>query len=159
MPNKIQAEYYQNLPKKRMGAGILLFNEQGELLLVKPSYKTEWSIPGGVVEVNESPRAACRREIKEEIGLDIPDLQLLCIDYTFENNEKGESLQFIFGSKNITPEQIAHIHLQESELAEYQFLPPKDAMNLLSKKLQARLPHCLEALAKGSVAYLENGQK
>lgn len=74
--------YYKNLPKKRMGAGALFFNENNEMLVVKPTYKDHWSIPGGVVEENESPRIACIREVKEEIGLEIRELKFLCVDWT-----------------------------------------------------------------------------
>ena len=54
-------DYYKNLPKKRMAAGALIFNNQEEILFVKPGYKDHWSIPGGVIEKNESPKAACLR--------------------------------------------------------------------------------------------------
>ena len=55
--------YYESLPKKRMGAGCLFFNERNEVLLVKPTYKPGWEIPGGVVEDNESPKQCCQREV------------------------------------------------------------------------------------------------
>ena len=42
-------EFYQSLPKKRMAAGCLFFDAHGWILLVKPTYKPTWEIPGGVV--------------------------------------------------------------------------------------------------------------
>ncbi|GAB4532071.1 MAG: hypothetical protein Tsb0014_16140 [Pleurocapsa sp.] len=54
-------EYLASLPKKIMGAGCLLFNTEGKILIVKPTYKDAWNLPGGVVEANESPRNACIR--------------------------------------------------------------------------------------------------
>jgi 8-oxo-dGTP diphosphatase len=39
------------------------------LLLVRPSYRAEWNFPGGSVRHNETPEAAARREMAEEIGL------------------------------------------------------------------------------------------
>jgi len=89
-------DYYQKLPKKRMGVGALIFNEKDELLIVKPSYKDRWSIPGGVVEENESPRNACIREVMEEVSIELKHVRFLCIDYTRANSDKDESLQFIF---------------------------------------------------------------
>ena len=65
-----------------MGAGCLLFNSEDEILIVKPTYKDYWTLPGGVVEQNESPRDACMREVKEEIGIEIVPKRLVCIDYT-----------------------------------------------------------------------------
>jgi 8-oxo-dGTP diphosphatase len=39
------------------------------LLLVRSSYRTEWTLPGGGVRRGEAPEAAARRELAEEIGL------------------------------------------------------------------------------------------
>ncbi len=40
-----------------------------ELLLLKSSYRTAWNLPGGGVRHGETPEAAARRELAEEIGL------------------------------------------------------------------------------------------
>lgn len=53
----------------RVAAGALFFDEAGRILLVKPHYKEGWDIPGGYVEPGESPRAACIREVQEELGV------------------------------------------------------------------------------------------
>ena len=74
-------EYIVDLPKKRMAVGVLLFNNAEELLVVKPTYKENWSIPGGVCDENESLRETAIREVKEETNLDIKKVQLLCVDY------------------------------------------------------------------------------
>ena len=55
----------------RVAAGALFSDESGRVLLVKPTYKKTWDIPGGYVEPGESPRAACIREIREELGLSV----------------------------------------------------------------------------------------
>ncbi|MBP0595289.1 NUDIX hydrolase [Paraburkholderia sp. LEh10] len=39
------------------------------LLLVKSSYRAEWSFPGGSLRPGEAPHAAALREMEEEIGL------------------------------------------------------------------------------------------
>src|SRR3989344_2258133 len=105
----IMKDYDQKLPRKRIGAGALIFNEKGEILVVKPSYKDRWSIPGGVVEKNESPRNACIRETKEEVGITLTNLRFLCVDYTQSTHEKSESLQFIFYGEKLSPKQITEI--------------------------------------------------
>ena len=61
--------FSEKLPKKRMAAAALFLNEQHEILIVKPIYRELWLLPGGVVEEGESPRQACIREIREELGL------------------------------------------------------------------------------------------
>jgi ADP-ribose pyrophosphatase YjhB (NUDIX family) len=74
-------DYIKNLPKKRMASGVIFFNEAGKALIVKPSYKDYWSVPGGVINKDESPRNAALREVNEEIGLDLKSMRFLCLDY------------------------------------------------------------------------------
>ena len=90
------ASFYEGLPKKRMAAGALFLDEKGRILVVRPTYKQNWEIPGGTIEEDESPRQACIREVKEELGLDTSIGQLLCVDYTTRTDRKSESLQFVF---------------------------------------------------------------
>ena len=139
-----------------MGVGALILNEKNELLIVKPSYKDHWSVPGGGVDENESPRNACVREVKEEIGLDIENPKFLCVDWTSPTPEKGESLQFIFFGGILRQEQISKIKLQPEEIAEHQFLPLEKALPLLSEKLKRRIPKCLDAMKNQTALYLEN---
>ena len=63
-------QYVASLARKRMAASALFRDELGRPLLVDPVYKDPWDLPGGAVEAEESPHAACRREVAEELGLD-----------------------------------------------------------------------------------------
>ena len=149
-------EYYTSLPKKRMAAGVLFFNDKEELLLVKTNYKEAWSIPGGVVDEDESPRAAAMREVREEIGLEVAGLSLLCVDYTVPQGIKTESLQFVFSGGVLTEEQISRIRLQDGELETYRFMSADQAILMLNPGVKERLPDCLKALREGSACYLES---
>jgi hypothetical protein len=60
-------ERFSEVPRIPASAGALIFDEDGRLLILKPSYKKGWTIPGGQIEAaGESPWAACRREAREE---------------------------------------------------------------------------------------------
>jgi len=155
----MENNYYQSLPKKRMGAGALFFDQQGRVLLLNPNYRDQWIIPGGIVEKNESPHKACLREIKEEIGLDAKNLGFLAVDYKKGTKEKGDALQFVFYGGILSPEQIGKIKLQSEEITEYKFVDPKNAVDLLILGIKSRWQACLEAVENNTAFYLENGQK
>src|SRR4051812_23503587 len=55
--------------RKRVAADVLITDRVGRVLLVDPTYKEGWDIPGGMVEANEPPRVAAERELREELGL------------------------------------------------------------------------------------------
>jgi ADP-ribose pyrophosphatase YjhB (NUDIX family) len=150
-----QRDFYQSLPRKRMSAGALLFNEREELLIVKPTYKDHWLIPGGSVEENESPGEGCLREVREEIGIAIKGLRLLCMDYVPAHEEKTEGLHFIFYGGIVSEKDIT---LAKDELSEYRFLEVSDAIPFLGRNFGKRLPKCIAALKQGVMIYLEHGE-
>lgn len=155
MTLKNRQEYLASLPKKVMGAGCLFFNSEGEILIVKPVYKDTWNLPGGVVEANESPQKACIREVQEEIGIEVKPEGLLCIDYTSKKEEAIESLQFIFFGGILTSAKIAEIEIATDEISAYQFLPPKQALTLVSQTLARRIDQCLSS-DRNQTLYLED---
>src|SRR5580658_6956820 len=75
------SDFYTSLPTKHISAGCLFCNGLGGVLLVKPVHKDRWEIPGGGVEANESPLAACVREVREELGFVLGHADLRSIDY------------------------------------------------------------------------------
>ena len=52
----------------RVAAGALFSDDDGRILMVRPSYQPAWEIPGGFVEAGESPAQACVREVAEELA-------------------------------------------------------------------------------------------
>ena len=57
-------------PSYVMGAMCRLERDDGRVLLVKPSYRSVWTMPGGVSERGESPIDCMRRELREETGIE-----------------------------------------------------------------------------------------
>lgn len=148
-------EYYKTLPKKHVGAGVLFFDAADRLLIVKPSYKDGWSIPGGVIDPDESPLAGAIRETKEEIDLDVKDISLVCVDYVFKEGEKPESLQFLFYGGILQEDIIQKITIDGEELLEFRFAEIPEALILLREGLRKRLPYCLDAIKNKVAVYLE----
>ena len=144
-------------PKKYLSAGALFFDERGALLLVKPTYKDGWEIPGGIVEQDESPKQACAREIKEELGLEVTIGRLLVLDYQSRAGARSDSLQLVFLGGTLTPAMIEAIRLPAAELSEYRFIAPEAASLLLHESLSLRVAGCLRAIAERRTLMLHDG--
>jgi ADP-ribose pyrophosphatase YjhB (NUDIX family) len=89
-------EYVAGLARKRMAAGVLFRDRADRVLLVEPSYKPNWEIPGGAVEADESPWATASRELVEELGLDGPLGRLLVVDHVRPQDSRPEGVVFVF---------------------------------------------------------------
>ena len=61
-----------------VSAGAVIVNEQGQVLLLKHVFRagSGWGIPGGFIDADEQPEAALRRELQEEVGLELKSVNL-----------------------------------------------------------------------------------
>lgn len=150
-------DFTATLPRKRMGGAVLLSDAQGRVLLVEPTYKPYWEIPGGVVEADESPYAAAARELKEELGLPVQPGRLLVIDWVPPQPDRTEGLMMVFDGGVLTPEQTARILLPAEELRSWAWCTEQEAGERLSESLARRITAAVRARAENTVDYLENG--
>src|SRR5690606_25957189 len=58
-------------PTFSVGAICCVERDDGAILLVRQSYRRRWGLPGGLLQKGESPADAVRREVDEEVGLDL----------------------------------------------------------------------------------------
>lgn len=155
----LSKDYFAALPRKRMGAGVLLFDRDGRVLIVKPVYKDHWTWPGGVVDKDESPRAAAMRETKEEVGLDIKIKQLLEVTYKYPVGEKDENLQWIFYGGVLGQDEIKKIKTDMKEVEEYKFAGGRELDMLTKRKLASKLVRYREILKTGGAIYTEDWEE
>lgn len=141
--------------QKRIAAGAIIRNEKGEILIVKPTYKEGWLIPGGLAEEGELPSQTCARELQEELGLPLKPGKLIAVD--FLNNETS-AIQFVFDGGILSEEEIAHIVLPKEELSEFRFVSQDEAHTLLRHAGARRIPNILAHLNVQNAEYLENGE-
>lgn len=145
------------MPTKRLAADCVLTDEAGRLLVLDPPYKVTCDIPGGVVEVDESPRLAARREVREEIGLDIEPGELLVVDWKPRDGEFTEVVALLFDGGTLSTADIGRIAVDPSEARTYRFVELDEAAALLDVELFARVKAGLAARRTRRTAYLENG--
>jgi ADP-ribose pyrophosphatase YjhB (NUDIX family) len=143
--------------RKRVAADALIRDEDGRLLLVHPTYKDGWDLPGGMAESNEAPEDAVRRELREEIGLTITGLRFLCVDWVEPHGPWDDLLGFIFDAGVLSPAQAAQVKPSDEEISEHRFLELSEALLLLPDRQRARTLHAWQALADGVPRYLRNG--
>ena len=144
------------LPAIPASAGALIFDQTGRLLILKPVYKSGWTIPGGVMEADgETPWQACRREVREECGLTVDRGRLACVDFRPPHRGKLGGLRFLFDCGPLPAESFAAMVLQPEEISKYRIEPLPAALDLLRKPIRRRVRAAIES---SSLRYLENGR-
>ncbi len=144
------------VPRIPASAGALLFDEHGRLLILKPSYKRGWTLPGGQIDATgESPWEACRREVHEECGLEVRNGRLVCVDFLRPKPGRPGGVRFLFDCGTVGPEAQAAIRLDAVEIVEWRFEDPATALELLSGPLRRRVRR---TLASRRCIYLEEGR-
>ncbi|RIQ19468.1 NUDIX domain-containing protein [Jiangella rhizosphaerae] len=144
-------------PRKRVSADVLIRDVSGRILLVEPTYKPGWDLPGGMAEANEPPDMAARRELHEELGIDLEIGRLLCIDWVAPHGPWDDLLAFIFDGGRLTPAQVSQIRLQNSELRAFEFCHDDLITERLPQSLSRRVAAARSALVKGDVRYVHDG--
>ena len=129
MPDENKKIEEKKYPK--VVSGVYIFNAKGEVFLVRaPHWANKLTIPGGHVEYRELALDAAIREIKEETGLDIEDLELLKVEELVHPVEYGKNqthlIAFDYKAKLSDENQI--VILDEREGLEFFWLKPEDAL-------------------------------
>jgi ADP-ribose pyrophosphatase YjhB (NUDIX family) len=60
-------------------AGAIIFDDDGRVLLLEHVFRSDsgWGIPGGFLNKGEQPEAGLRRELREEIGVELERVEFL----------------------------------------------------------------------------------
>lgn len=143
------------IARAEAAAGVLFVDHDGQVLIVEPTYKPRWEIPGGAVERGETPRAACERELHDALGVDLPVGRLLVVDWAPLVRE--ERIRYVFDGGTPTDEQLDRITLAPDELSSWAFIPPEELFVMMAPRLMRRVTAAMEARAAGVTAYLEHG--
>lgn len=147
------------IPSKPVAAGALLRDTESRLLFLTPTYKPYLEIPGGIVDAGESPQQACQREIREEVGLSIADLNLLLVDWHPQHGIWRDSIQFIFDGGILSADQVSQIRVQPDEVVRYEFSYLEDVATRLKASMYRRIHQAMLAKTSGIPRYSQFGRE
>lgn len=142
-----------------MAAGVLLRDDIGRVLLVEPSYKQHWDIPGGVVDAGETPWATAARELREETGLALPLGELLVIDNVADDGRMPEGLVFVWDGGLITEAETAALTFTDPEIVSAGLYTLEQAAEKVKPSMAARLQSAVESARTGVLALCEDGKR
>ncbi|GAA2019903.1 NUDIX hydrolase [Catenulispora yoronensis] len=146
----------ESLATPRVAAGVLFFDAEGRIMLVRPSYRPGWDLPGGYVEIGESPVEGAAREVLEELGIQPPIGALLVADWAPAAGE-GDKLLFVFDGGELAAEYRDRIKLDPAEIAGIAFHDPDLVDTLLIPRLARRVKAAIDARLQAATLYLEHG--
>jgi 8-oxo-dGTP diphosphatase len=145
----------QTIPTIPASASAMIFDRKGRLLILEPTYKSGWTIPGGVMEADgETPWEACTREVAEECGLTVTRGRLACVDFRRPRPGRPGGMRFLFDCGRLDDGALAAITVQPEEISQYRIVKLSTALPLLSGPIRRRVKGALAGLA-----YLEDGHQ
>lgn len=112
------------LPRKRAIAQGLLRDEQGRVLLCQLTYKSEWDLPGGVIEVGEAPAVGLVRELQEELGITVEVKGLITVNWLPAWHEWDDACIFLFDLGTADSSITDGMTLQPTEIKSVQWCDP-----------------------------------
>jgi 8-oxo-dGTP pyrophosphatase MutT (NUDIX family) len=144
------------IPRIPASASALVWDRRGRLLVLKPSYKKGWTLPGGIVEAGgESPWEACRRETREECGLEVTAGRLVCVDFLRPRPGRPGGMRFLFDCGVLGDDVLAGVVLQPEEILRHRLVRVEKALRLLSGPVRRRV--AATVTGPGELRYLEDG--
>ncbi len=113
------------LPTKRVISQGLIRDEQGRVLLCELTYKKEWDLPGGVVEVGEAPAVGLVRELYEELGITVEVRGLLTVNWLPAWRGWDDACIFLFDLGVVDSSITDEMTLQPSEIKSVRWCDPE----------------------------------
>lgn len=144
------------LPRTRVIAQGLVRDDRGRVLLCELTYKSDWDLPGGVVDPHEAPWTALRREVREELGLDLPPGPLLAVNWMPPYRQWDDAVHFVF-DLGVQPDLLDHAVLDHRELAAVHWVAPEDLGQRIAPYAVRHLTSILAAEPAAGPLVLEDG--
>lgn len=146
------------LPRKRAITQMLIRDGEGRVLLCQLTYKQDWDLPGGVVEVGESPRDAASREVEEELALTIPTGELLLTDWLPPWRGWDDAVCLIWDGGVHDASVLDAVVKQAREIKDVRFCTVAEVRELATDFTARRVEAALQRVDGRGPAYTESGR-
>ena len=141
--------------RKRVAVDVLIRDCTGRILLVNPSYKDYWDLPGGMAESNESPVSAAKRELREELGIQISVGHLLLLDWVGPHGPWDDQLLFIFDGGVLAKNEAQEIEILDDELTDFVFVRIEESEQFLRPDIWRLLRTAHACISTERTEYME----
>jgi ADP-ribose pyrophosphatase YjhB (NUDIX family) len=146
------------LPRKRAIGQMLVRDTDDRVLLCGLTYKRDHDLPGGVVEVGESPREATSRELQEELGLTIEGGRLVLTDWLPAWGGWDDAVCLVFDGGVHDASLVDGIVRQTREIRTATFRTLEEVHDLAADFTARRIEAALASLRGDGPAYTESGR-
>ncbi len=119
-------------------------------------YKDFWDVPGGMAEANESLVSTVKRELREELGIDVSVGRLLVVDWVGPRGPWDDQLIFIFDGGVLNSDTIDRIRIVDNEISEFAFLSLGESERYLRSDMWSLLVGAYRGLEENTTLYFEN---
>lgn len=147
------------LPRKRAIGQMLVRDDSGRVMMCRLTYKRDWDLPGGVVEVGESPQLGTSRELSEELGVDLPAGPLLLTDWLPPWSGWDDAVCLVYDGGVHESSYVDSMVLEEREIREVSFLTVEEIAERAADFTHRRVVAALAALDGTGSAYTESGRR
>lgn len=141
--------------RKRVAADVLIRDAAGRVLVVDPTYKEGWDLPGGMVEANESPTVGAQRELTEELGMAVIVGRPLVVEWVGAHGPWDDQIVFVFDGGTLPDSHTSNISIRDEELNRWRFVEIDEIRQEMRQHIWRRLRAAADAVATGATAYLE----
>ena len=156
-PGGFRALLNSFLPRKRVISQMLVRDPAGRVLMCELTYKSDWDLPGGVVEIGESPHVGVTRELTEELGIEVPAGDLLVADWLPAWSGWEDAMCLVFDGGVAEATILDRIVREEREIRAVHFCTPDEVREHATDFTARRVEAAVASVVEGP-AFTESGR-